>query len=90
MEERPDLSLMHLEADLIIIHWIHLAETGKKDHQRYGRRHVFILLVHLYAEKRLSCSLMMLAINYVYHRIDGDIFSNLLSVDGLLRSKVLS
>lgn len=56
MAERPDLSLMHLEADLIIIQWVHLAETGKKDHQRYGRRHVFILLAHLYAEKQLSCS----------------------------------
>lgn len=56
MAERPDLRIMHLEADLIIIQWVNLAETGKKDHQRYGRRHVFILLAHLYAEKQLSCS----------------------------------
>ena len=62
IQERPDLRTTHEEADVIIIQQVvYLASAGKSNiHVLADDTDVFVLLLHHYHTKELTCKLMMI------------------------------
>ena len=63
MQERPDLQTTHEEANVIVIKQVViLAYSGKHNiHVVADDTDVFVLLLHYYQLKELTCKLMMVA-----------------------------
>lgn len=61
VQERSDLCTTHEEADVIIVQQVvHLANTGKSSIRVIADdTDVFVLLMHFYKEKQLTCNLFM-------------------------------
>lgn len=72
LKERPDLRTTHEEADVMIIQQVvHLAETGKKEIKVVADdTDVFVLLSHFYAERQLSCNLVMVGTSATKSSVD--------------------
>ena len=62
MRDRPDLRTTHEEADVIIIQQVfHLVDVGKSNiHIIVDDTDVFILLLHYYKMKNLTCNMLMI------------------------------
>ena len=62
VQERQDLRTTHEEADVIIAqHVVHLAETGHNSIRVLADdTDVFVLLLHFYKQRQLTCNLVMM------------------------------
>ena len=62
MRDRPDLRTTHEEADVIIVQQVvQLANSGKNNiHVIVDDTDVFILLLHYYSMKKLTCDMLMI------------------------------